>query len=139
MKAWCSLTQEFFALLCRVFDAELRHGLIIVAAHLQFRQQRPRQRRPTQRDEPLDLEGTENRKNTRDDWYRDASPRQEVAAFEIVAILEEQLGDDKIRSVSIFVLASPIRYLPSRMRRVPHEIRRANGYARTRDVPTPFV
>ena len=74
-------------------------GLIVVAAPLQLRDQRPRQRRATQRDEPFDLRGAENRQNARDDGHRDASPRQEIAALEVMAVLEEELGDDEVRSV----------------------------------------
>ena len=63
MQARRALAQEFLALLRSVFHAELRDCPIIVAASLQFLQQRLRHRRPAQRDEPLDLGRTENRQD----------------------------------------------------------------------------
>src|SRR4051794_5781519 len=72
MEAGRSLAQELLALSGRVLDAELGDGLIVIAVPLQLRDQRTRQGRSTQRNEPFDLRSAENRQNTRHDWHRDA-------------------------------------------------------------------
>ena len=78
----------------------------------------------------------------RDDWYRDASPRQEISAFEIVAILEEELGDDKIRSVIDLCLEPlPVQILAFATGDVPlRKSGDANGErAELADAPNQFV
>ena len=99
MQAGRSLAQERFALPGRVLDTELHDGFIVAVTLLELLDQRPRQRRAAQRDEPFELRGAENRQNARDDGDRHAVPGQEVPALQVVAIVEEQLRDHEVRAV----------------------------------------
>src|SRR5438132_13981190 len=106
MNAGHALAEQFPALVRGILDAELGDGFIVVTSLLQFGQQRFRQTRAAESDKLPDLRSAENGDDARNQRNGDAQFRQVIAELQVIAVVEEKLGDEEISAVVDLVLQS---------------------------------
>ncbi len=96
-------TKQFLALAGAVFDAELRHGFVIIADLVEAGEKRAGQFRAAHGHEFLRLAARENRQQAGDEWHVHAKLAGEIIAeLEVVGVVEKSCVITKLAPARIF-------------------------------------